>query len=89
MGRKRLSQWFWVAQIHNILNISVIQIYAQTADAKEAEVDQLCKDLQDLLELIPKKDVLLILRDWNAKVGSQEITGVIGNLGLGEQNKVV
>ena len=89
MGRKRLSQWFWVAQIHNILNISVIQIYAQTADAKEAEVDQLCKDLQDLLELIPKKDVLLILGDWNAKVGSQEITGVRGNLGLGEQNKVV
>ena len=89
MGRKRLSQWFWVAQIHNILNISVIQIYAQTADAKEAEVDQLCKDLQDLLELMPKKDVLLILGDWNAKVGSQEITGVIGNLGLGEQNKVV
>ena len=89
MGRKRLSQWFWVAQNHNILNISVIQIYAQTADAKEAEVDQLCKDLQDLLELMPKKDVLLILGDWNAKVGSQEITGVIGNLGLGEQNKVV
>ena len=71
------------------LNVTVIQVYASTTDAKEAEVDQLCKDLQDLLELMPKKDVLLILGDWNAKVGSQEITGVIGNLGLGEQNKVV
>ena len=70
-------------------NISVIQVYAPTPDAKEAEVDQFYEDLEDLLELTQKTDALFIIRDWNAKVGSQEITGVIGNLGLGEQNKVV
>ena len=57
-------------------NITVIQIYAPTTNAKEAEVEQFYEDIQDLLELIPKKDVLFIIGDWNAKVGSQEIPGV-------------
>ena len=57
-------------------NITVIQVYAPTSNTEEAEVDQFCEDLQDLLELTPKKDVLFILGDWNAKVGSQETPGV-------------
>ena len=57
-------------------NITVIQVYASTSNAEEAEVEQLYEDLQDLLELTPKKDVLFIIGDWNAKVGSQEIPGV-------------
>ena len=64
-------------------NITVIQVYALTSNAKEAEVEQFYEDLQDLLELTPKKDVLFILGDWNAKVGSQETPGVIGKSGLG------
>ena len=67
-------------------NITVIQIYVPTTDAKEAEVDQFNEDPQDLLELIPKKDVLFIIRDWNGKVESQEIPGVTGKFGLGVQN---
>ena len=63
-------------------NIMVIQVYAPTNNAEEAEVD-----LQDLLELTPKKDVLFIIGDWNAKVGSQETPGVTGKFGLGVQNK--
>ena len=66
-------------------NITVIQAYAPTRDAEEAE--WLYKDLQDLLELIPKKDVLFIIGDWNAKVGSQETPGVTGKFGLGGQNE--
>ena len=62
-----------------LFNIIVIQIYATTTNAKEAEVEWFYKDLQDLLELTPPKDVLFIIRDWNAKAGSQEIPGVIGN----------
>ena len=57
-------------------NITVIQVYALTSNAEEAEVEQFCEDLQDLLELTPKKDVLFIIGDWNAKVGSQETPGV-------------
>ena len=57
-------------------NITVIQVYVQTSKAEEAEVEQFYEDLQDLLELTPKKDVLFIIGDWNAKVGSQEIPGV-------------
>ena len=57
-------------------NITVTQVYAQTTNALEAEVEQFYEDLQDLLELTPKKDVLFIIRDWNTKVGSQEIPGV-------------
>ena len=64
------------------LNITVIQIYASTSNAEEAEVEWFYEDLQDLLELIPKKDVLFILGDWNAKVGSQELPGVTGKFGL-------
>ena len=68
-------------------NIIVIQVYALTSNAEEAEVEWLHEDLQDLLELAPPKDVLFIIGDWNAKVGSQEIPGVTGKFGLGVQNE--
>ena len=64
-------------------NIRVIQVYAPTRNAEEAEVEQFYEDLQDLLELTPKKDVLFIIGDWNAKVGSQETPGVTGKFGSG------
>ena len=64
-------------------NIMVVQVYALTSNAEEAEVEQFYEDLQDLLELIPKKDLLVIIGDWNAKVGSQETPGVTGKFGLG------
>ena len=64
-------------------NITVIQVYAPTSNAEEAEAERFYKDLQDLLELTPKKDVLFIIGDWNAKVGSQETPGVTGKFGLG------
>ena len=64
------------------LNITVIQVYAPTRNTEEAEVEWFCEDLQDLLELTPKKDVLFIIGDWNAKVGSQETPGVTGKLAL-------
>ena len=65
----------------------VIQVYAPTSNAEEAEVERFYEDLRDLLELTPKKDVLFIIRDWNAKVGSPEIPGVTGKFGLGVQNE--
>ena len=65
------------------LNITVMQVYAPTNNAEEAEVEQFYEDLQDLLELTPIKDALFIIGDWNAKVGSQEIPGVTGKFGLG------
>ena len=68
-------------------NITVIQAYAPTSNAEEAEVEQFYEDLQDLLELTPKKDVLFIIGDWHAKVGSQEIPGVTGKFGLELQNE--
>ena len=68
-------------------NITVIQVYAQISNAEEAEAEQFNEDLQHLLELTPKKDVLFIIGDWNAKVGSQEIPGVTGKFGLGVQNE--
>ena len=68
-------------------NISVIQVYAPTSNAEVAEVEQFYEDLQDLLELTPQKDVLFIIGDWNAKVGSQETPGVTGIFGLGVQNE--
>ena len=68
-------------------NITVIQVYAPTSNAEEAEVELFYEDLQDLLELTPKKDVLFIIGDWNAKVGSQETPGVIGKFGLGMRNE--
>ena len=64
-------------------NIAAIQVYAPTSNAEEAEVEQIYEDLQDLLELTPKKDVLFIIGDWKAKVGSQETLGVTGKFGLG------
>ena len=71
----------------NPFNIMVIQAYAPTSNAEEAEVHRFYEDPQDLLELTPKKDVLFIIGDWNAKVGSQEIPGVTGKFGLGVQNE--
>ena len=68
-------------------NITVIQVYALISNAEEAQVEWFYEDLQDLLELTPKKDVLFIIGDWNAKVGSQEKLGVTGKFGLGVQNK--
>ena len=68
-------------------NITVIQAYAPTSNTEEAEVEQFYEDLQDILELTSKKDVLFIIGDWNAKVGSQETTGVTGKFGLGVQNE--
>ena len=69
------------------LNITVIQVYVPTSNAKEAEIEQFCEDLYDLLDLTPKKDVLFIIGDWNAKIGSQEISGVTSKFGLGVQNE--
>ena len=68
-------------------NIMVIQVSAPTSNAEEAEVERFYEDLQDLLELTPKKDILFIIGDWNAKVGSQETPGVTGKFGLGMQNE--
>ena len=68
-------------------NITVIQVYALTSKAEEAEAQQVYEDLQVLPELIPKKYVLFIIEDWNAKVGSQEIPGITGKFGLGVQNE--
>ena len=68
-------------------NITVIQVYAPTSNTEEAEFDRFYEDLQDLLEPTPKKDVLFIIGDWNAKVGSQETPGVTGKFGLGMRNE--
>ena len=67
--------------------IMVIQAYAPTSNAEETQVERFYEDLQDLLELTPKKDVLFIIGEWNAKVGSQEIPGVTGKFGLGVWNE--
>ena len=68
-------------------NITVIQAYAPTSNTEEAEVERFYEDLQDLLELTPKKDVLFVIGDWNAKAESQETPGVTGKFGLGIQNE--
>ena len=68
-------------------NITVIQVYAPTSNAEEAEVEWFYEDLQDLWELTPKKDVLFIIGDWNAQVGSQETLGITGEFGLGIRNE--
>ena len=65
----------------------VIQVYTPTSKAEEAKVERFCEDLQDLLELTPKKDILFIIGDWNTKVGSQETRGVTGKFGLGMGNE--
>ena len=70
-----------------LLNITVIQVYAPTGNAEEAEVEWFSEDLPDLLELTLNKDVFFIIGDWNAKVGSQEIPGVTGKFGLGVQKE--
>ena len=89
------STWFNLKNNRMILvhfqgkpfNITVIQVYAHTTDAGEAEVHQFCEDLEDLLELTPKKDVLFIFGNWNAQVRSQDIPGVTGKFVLREQNE--
>ena len=68
-------------------NITVIQVYAPTSNAEEVEVERIYEEVPELLELTPQKDVLFIIRDWNAKVGSQEIPGVTGKFGLGIRNE--
>ena len=68
-------------------NITIIHVYASTSNAEEAEVERFYEDLQDLIELTSKKDVLFITGDWNAKVGSQEIPAVMGKFGRGVQNE--
>ena len=68
-------------------NITVIEVYTPTSNAEETEAERFYEDLQDLLELTPKKDVLFIIGDWNAKVGSQETPGLTGKFGLGMQNE--
>ena len=68
-------------------NIMVIQVYTPTSNAEETEVEQFYEDLQDLLELTPEKDVLFLIGAWNAKVGSQETSGVTGKFGLGVRNE--
>ena len=70
-----------------LFNITVIQVYAPTSNAEEAEVEWFYEDLQDLLELTPKNDALFIIGDWNGKVGSQQTSGVTGKAGLGVQNE--
>ena len=69
------------------MSITVIQVYDPTSNAEEAEVEWFYEDLQDLLELTPKKDVLFIIKDWDAKVGCEETPGVTGKFGLGVQNE--
>ena len=69
------------------IQYQIIQVYAPTSNAEEAQVEWFYEDLKELLELTPKKDVLFIIEDWNAKVGSQEITGVTGKFGFGVQNE--
>ena len=69
-------------------NIMVIKVYAPTSNAQEAEVESFYEDLPDLLELTPKKDVFFIIKDWNAKAGSQEISGVTDKFDLGVQNEI-
>ena len=68
-------------------NIIGIQVYAPVSNAEETEVERYCEDREDLLELTPKKDVLFIVGDWSAKVGSQEIPGLTGKFGLGVKNE--
>ena len=70
-----------------LLNITVIQVHALTNNTEEAEAEQFCEDLQDLLGLTPQKNVLFIIGYWNAKVGSQDIPGITGKFGLGVQNE--
>ena len=83
----KTTAWSWFISEANHSNIIVIQVYAPTTNAKKAEVKQFYEDLQDLLELTPKEDVLFIIGNWNAKADSQGIPGVTGKFGLGVQNE--
>ena len=83
----KMTEWSLFASKANHSIITVIQVYAPTSNAEEAEVEGFYENLQDLLELTPQKDVLFITEDWNAKVGSQETPGVTGKFGLGIQNE--
>ena len=80
-------QGIWIHLQGKLFKISVIQAYDPSRNAEKAEVEWFYEDLQDLLELTPKKDVLFIIGDWNAKIGSQEIPGVTDKFGLGIQNE--
>ena len=73
--------------LRQTIQITVFQVYALISNAEEAEVERFYEELQDLLKLTPQKDILFIIGDWNAKVGSQELPGVIGKFGLGVQNE--
>ena len=81
---KTTEWWLFISKANHSISY---QVYAPTSNAEEAEVERFCEDLQDLLELTPKKDTLFIIRNWNAKVGSQELPGVTGKFGLGVQNE--
>ena len=83
----KMKEWSLVCFQGKPFNITGIQVYALTSNAEEAEVEWFSEDLQDLLELTPKKDVIFILGDWNAKIRSQEIPGVTGKFGLGIENE--
>ena len=80
---RKISIWF----VGKSFNITVFQVYAPTSNAEEAEVEQFYEDLQDHLQLTPKTDVLFMIRDWNTKVGSQEIPGVTSKFGIGVQSE--
>ena len=86
----KMTEWslFISKANHSVSYCYDTEVYAPTSNAKEAEVERFYEDLQDLLELTPKKDVLFIIGDWNAKVGSQETPGATGKFGLGVQNEV-
>ena len=82
----KMTEWsLFISKANH--SISRIQVYAPTSNAEEAEVEQFYEDIQDLLELTPKRDVLLIIGDWNTKVESQETPGVTGKFGLGMRNE--
>ena len=83
----KMTEWSLFISKANQFNITVIQVYALTSNVEEAGIERFYEDLQDLLEQTPKKDVLFIIEDWNAKVGSQETPGLTGKFGLGIQNE--
>ena len=83
----KMTEWSLFVFQGKPFHITVIQVYAPTSNTKEAEIEWFYEDLQDFLELIPKRDVLYIIGDWNAKVGTQEIPGVTGKFGHGVWNE--
>ena len=83
----KCSTWISIRFQGKPFNITVIQVYAPNSNAEEAKVEWFYENLQDLLELTPKRDVFFMIGDWNAEVGSQETSGVTGKFGLGVQNE--